>query len=273
MDPIGCAAALAGLPGMGPPRLRVLLADQSPETAWADVCQGAEGDLWRRVAEKIDVEEVALAHERAGIEVLVLGDPTYPAALAEDPAAPAVLFSTGRLDVVTRPMVGIVGARRGSPVGRQTAFALGRALPQAGVNVVSGMALGVDRSAVDGYLSTEESRGPVAVVGHGLDLVYPRRNLDLWPPVRQRGVLLSEWPMGTRPEPWRLPARDRIIGALVDLLVCIDSHASDGLLKTVEAAEARGRRILAVHGTAAEETICAVLAALGLPHPVPGRET
>lgn len=281
----GCAAALAGLPGMGPPRLRALLAGRSPEQAWDAVRGGAEGDVWQRVARAVDVESVGAAHDAAEVHVLVHGDPRYPSVLADDPAAPTVLFAAGTVDAVCRPMVGIVGTRRCSHAGRQTARTLGRDLTAAGVTVVSGLALGIDGAAHAGALAGE-GRAPVAVVGSGLDVVYPRRHADLWERVRETGVLLSEWPLGTRPEPWRFPARNRIIAALVDVLVVVESHAAGGSMHTVDAADARGRTVLAVPGPvrspASEGTnrllhegngpardVDDVLAALGLARPLP----
>lgn len=280
-----CAAALAGLPGMGPPRLRALLAGREPEEAWYAVCRGTEGALWQRVARAVDVDEVGAAHEAAGVEVLLVGDARYPSVLARDPAAPAVLFAAGAVDAVCRPMAGIVGTRRCSHAGRDTARALGRDLAAAGVTVVSGLAVGIDGAAHEGALAGG-SRAPVAVVGSGLDVVYPRRHADLWQRVREAGVVLSEWPLGTRPEPWRFPARNRIMAALVDVLVVVESHAAGGSMHTVDAADARGRTVLAVPGPvrspASEGTnrllhegngpardADDVLAALGLARPLP----
>jgi DNA processing protein len=287
MSGAGCAAALAALPGIGPPRLRALLDGRAPDTAWAAVGNGEEGELWQRVARTVDVEEVAAAHHEAGVEVLVLGDDRYPAALADDPAAPAVLFVAGAIDAVCRPMAGVVGTRRCSHAGRETARSLGRGLTAAGVTVVSGLAVGIDGAAHEGALAAApKGRSPVAIVGSGLDVVYPRRHADLWRRVREAGVVVSEWPLGTRPEPWRFPARNRIIAALVDVLVVVESHATGGSMHTVEAADARGRTILAVPGPVRSPS-CAgtnrllhegngpardvddVLAALGLARPLP----
>ena len=286
----GCAAALAALPGMGPSRLRGLLDGRTASAAWDAVGRGDEGDPWRRVARTVDVEEVAAAHAAAGVEVLLLGSGRYPTALAEDPAAPAVLFVAGRLDAVRRPMAGIVGTRRCTHAGRETARALGHDLAVAGVTVVSGLALGIDGAAHGGALLAEPEGGrpPVAVVGSGLDVVYPRRHADLWRRVRETGVILSEWPLGTRPEPWRFPARNRMIAALVDVLVVVESHEVGGSMHTVEAADARGRTVLAVpgpvrspasagtnrllhDGSGPARDVADVLAALGLARPLPVR--
>ena len=288
MNVIGCAAALAGLPGMGPNRLRALLREHGAAAAWASVAAGGEGPAWAEVAAATDVDAVAAAHAAAGVDVHLLGSDGYPSALAADPLAPAVLFSLGDLRAVRHPLVGIVGTRRCSHAGRETARHLGRDLARAGVGVVSGLALGIDGAAHEGVLDAlpSDGRPPVAVVGSGLDVVYPKRHEALWRRVGDAGVLLSEWPLGTRPEPWRFPARNRIIASLVDVLVVVESHAAGGSMHTVDAADARGRTVLAVPGPvrspACEGTnrllydgngpardAADVLAALGLARPLP----
>lgn len=283
----GCAAALAALPGMTPPRLRAVLRDRSPERAWGAVLAGEEGELWWAAARRVDVEAVAAAHASAGVGVHLLDGSSYPTALAEDPMAPAVLFALGDIEAVRRPLVGVVGTRRCTHGGRETARRLGHDLAAAGVGVVSGLALGIDGAAHGGALAAQPSgRAPVAVVGCGLDIVYPKRHGELWRHIAEAGVILSEWPCGTRPEPWRFPARNRIIAALADVLVVVESHARGGSMHTVEAADARGRTILAVpgpvrspasagtnrllhEGNGPARDVDDVLAALGLARPLP----
>ena len=290
MSAVGCAAALAGLPTMSFLRLRDLLAGCSPQEAWARVLAGDHGIEWQRAAAEVDVASVAEAHAAAGVAVHVLGSPDYPTALADDAEAPAVLFTLGDLDAVRRPLVGVVGTRRCTHAGRQTARTFGVDLAAAGVGVVSGLALGIDGAAHAGALEAAEAGGrpPVAVVGSGLDVVYPRRHARLWERVAEAGVVLSEWPLGARPERWRFPARNRIIAAMVDVLVVVESHATGGSMHTVEAADARGRIVLAVPGPvrspASEGTnrllhdghgpardAADILAALGLARPLPPR--
>jgi DNA processing protein len=115
------------------------------------------------------------------------------------------------------------------------------------VAVVSGLAAGIDGAAHEGALAGGAAP-PVGVVGSGLDVVYPRRHARLWERVAQAGVLLSEGPLGTRPEPWRFPARNRILVALADVLVVVESHPTGGSMHTVRAAEERGLPILVVPG-------------------------
>jgi len=249
------AAALAALPKMGPAHLRRLLQGGTPSEAWAHVRRGHpldEDGRWRRASEAVDPTELWSAHRRLGIGVHLRGEPPYPAALARDDEAPAVLFSLGDPDVVDRfPRVGIVGTRSATRYGLGVAVQLGSELAAAGVAVVSGLALGVDGAAHEGACAAFEENGapPVAVVAGGLDRPYPARNARLWARVAAAGVVLSESTAGTRPEQWRFPLRNRIMAALSEVLVVVECHERGGSLHTVHAAERRGIAVGAVPGS------------------------
>ena len=266
LPPEAYAVALAGLPYMTWDRLARVLAGGrpagatgdgphrpatavgGPAAAWARVLAGACGEALARAAAATSVAEVAEAHRRAGVTVHLLGADGFPAALAGDHEAPPVLLSFGAA-VPDGPRVGIVGTRRATGYGRDVARELGRELAAAGVGVVSGLALGIDGAAHEGALSAGRAAAPpVGVVGSGLDVVYPRRHADLWRRVALAGVLLSEAPLGARPEPWRFPARNRLIAALADVLVVVESHAAGGSMHTVRAAAERGVTVMAVPG-------------------------
>ncbi len=259
--------ALSGLPGMGPIRLRRLLDALPPSAAWAEVVEGraawvvelepersttdpaAVARRWSQEARLTDVGSLWAAHVDAGVRIAMRGGAGYPTVLAEDAEGPAVLFSLGDLDrAVELPAVGIIGSRRCTYYGREVARELGRELAAAGVAVVSGLAAGIDGAAHVGALEPEGGAPPVGVVGSGLDVVYPRRHAELWRRVAQRGVLLAEAPLGARPEAWRFPARNRIIATLARVLVVVEAHAQSGSTHTVNAADTRGRTILAVPG-------------------------
>jgi len=248
------AAALAGLPGMGPKRLLALLQRWPADEAWSRVSAGGagvDGDLgrvWREAAAATDVCAVWRAHVDAGVGVHVLGAARYPTLLAADHEPPALLFSRGDPGVLDRRRVAIVGTRRCTRYGRDMAEELGRDLAGAGVCVVSGLALGVDGAAHVGALAAAGAP-PVAVVGSGLDVVYPRRHARLWEAVAGSGLLASEAPLGARPEPWRFPVRNRVIAALAEVVVVVESHPTGGSRYTVEAAEARDRTVMAVPGS------------------------
>ena len=264
------AAALVALPGMGPARLAAVLRQWSPEEAWArvlagrahrspevgEVCRpdaGALAGAWARGAAATDVAAGWARLRLAGVATHVLSRPGYAAVLAGDHEAPAVLFSCGDSGCLDGRRVAIVGTRACTRYGRDVAYELGRDLAASGVRVVSGLALGIDGAAHAGALAaggrgTGGGAPPVAVVGSGLDVVYPRGHARLWAAVAATGLVLSEAPMGTRPEPWRFPVRNRVIAALAEVVIVVESHHTGGSRHTVEAAVARGRPVMAVPG-------------------------
>ncbi|MGH9224897.1 MAG: DNA-processing protein DprA, partial [Acidimicrobiales bacterium] len=203
--------------------------------------------VWRQHARSTDVGAAWAALVAAGVGVHVRGDAGYPPALTSDHEAPGVVFSRGDVAAIDGRRVAIVGSRDCTRYGREIAFSLGRDLAAAGVGVVSGLALGVDGAAHAGALKAAGAPA-VAVVGSGLDVVYPRRNAHLWRDVAATGVVLSEAPLGAAPEPWRFPVRNRIIAALAEVVVVVESRHRGGSRHTVEAAMARDRPVLAVPG-------------------------
>lgn len=259
-----CVYALASLPRMSPARLAALLADTGPEAAWQLLGEGrqlpdavvrslgAERSVvcgaWRRSVRETDPLAVLDRYRAHGIEVWSRFS-TYPARLTPDQWAPTVAFWRGDEGALRSPTVAIVGTRRCSAEGRETAARFGRELAEAGVAVVSGLALGIDGAAHRGALGAQGGGKAIGVVGSGLDVVYPKRHHDLWDQVASSGLLISEAPLGAKPEPWRFPARNRIIAGLADLVVVVESHAAGGSLLTVEEAATRGVTVMAVPGS------------------------
>lgn len=253
---------LARLPGMGPARLRAVLGQHGPRGAWAGVCAGTLDPAvlpqarrravelvarWRRVACEIDVAELWEAHRAAGIGVAALGSPAFPAPLAADDDPPAVVFWQGDIDHLAGARVAVVGTRRATRYGLDVAHELGRSLAADGVSVVSGLALGIDGAAHAGALDAGAAP-PVAVVGSGLDRVYPRQHGPLWRRVAEVGVVLGEQPMGAPAAAWQFPARNRIIASLADVVVVVESQAAGGAMGTAAEAGRRGVPVLAVPG-------------------------
>jgi DNA processing protein len=265
LPPEAYGVALSGLPGIGPARLAALLGAWAPEEAWRRVLSGAAvgnaavaaacsdpratGALWKGAAERVGVERIWRAHVEAGVSVHLLSGPGYPRALVGDHEAPAVLFSKGDVGALSGRRVAIVGTRRCTRYGRDVAWELGHDLAANGVTVVSGLALGIDGAAHAGALAAGRPGTVAAVVGSGLDVVYPRGNRGLWSQVAADGVLLSEAPLGGVPEPWRFPARNRILAGLAEVVVVVESHSKGGSLHTVEGAGARGMPVMAVPGS------------------------
>lgn len=247
--------ALASLPLMGPRRLGQLVAGHGAVEAWARLQSGrdvecaapsAAVEQWRLAARAMDPEAVLSAHHRAGVVPCVAGQPDWPTRLTGDPEPPVVLFQSGNPQVLAAPTVGIVGTRRCTRYGRDVAFELGAALADAGVVVVSGLALGIDAAAHAGAL--EAGGVPVGVVASGLDQVYPRPNRGLWKQVIDQGLLVTEHALGVSVARWAFPARNRIIAGLADVVVVVESATKGGSLYTVDAALERDRPVFAVPG-------------------------
>jgi DNA processing protein len=258
------AAALAALETMTPRRLLPLVrSGLALGAVWEGVVTGRSEGLpalehlwqsadelrrrWPGEAARIDVD--ALWSRCGGQSVVVLGRPGYPDDLVDDPLPPPVLFARGSWAAIRSPSVAIVGTRHATAGGMEVAAALGRDLAAAGVTVVSGLAKGIDGAAHRGALAAEGGPPPVAVVGSGLDVVYPRCNEGLWEAVAERGLLCSEGPPGTRPAAHRFPARNRVLAALADVVLVVESRVRGGSLLTVTEAQQRGVPVMAVPGS------------------------
>jgi DNA processing protein len=254
--PEAYAAALAGLPGMTAVRLAKLLDGVPPGKAWQAVLQGTHPadprQKFTAAARITDVGQVAAAYASLGVEILLPGTARYPSGLEADPGAPAVLFALGDpTRVEGLPRVAIVGTRSATHYGLQVASELAADLAAEGVVVVSGLAAGIDGAAHAGVVrgAGPSSAPPVAVVGTGLDEVYPKCNRELWGEVAARGVVFSESSLGTAARPGVFPARNRIIAALSDVVVVVESHRRGGSLYTAEAAARRSIPVCAVPGS------------------------
>jgi DNA processing protein len=160
------------------------------------------------------------------------------------PDPPPALFLRGRLP--EGASVALVGSRKASATGIETARELGRALGERGVCVVSGLALGVDAAAHEGALAAGGET--VGVLGCGIDVVYPRSNRGLFERVRRGGAIVSEYYLGEAPLPWRFPARNRIIAGLCDAVVVVEAAQRSGSLITARHALEAGREVWAVPG-------------------------
>jgi len=269
LPPEASAVALTGLSTMTPARLRLLLRRHAPHEALAV----AVGDLadpvfaehlttkgrtpgrsidwcarWRSELLQHPVEQHYETFLRSGFRVLLHGDDPYPACLLDDPEAPMVLYAAGSLESLERRRVAIVGTRSATATGLRTASSLGRALAEHGVAVISGLARGIDAAAHRGVLAAG-SAPPIAVVGSGLDTVYPRENQALWEEVARGGLLLSERPPGATPLAHSFPERNRVIAALSEIVVVIESRSTGGSLITAREAMKRDIGVMAVPGS------------------------
>ena len=191
-------------------------------------------------------ESYLCAAARNGIVALPLGDATYPPWLAMIPDPPVVLWARGDVNTLAEPSVALVGSRAGSEYACTVAERLGTELGRSGVTVVSGLARGVDGAAHRGALA-----GPgrtAAVLGSGVDVVYPAEHVPLARRVESRGVLVSELGPGTRPRPFFFPRRNRIISGLSRAVVVVEAAQRSGSLITARCAADQGREVMAVPG-------------------------
>ena len=251
------AAALASLPRATPRRLERLLGRRDPAKVWDKVMRGEMAkwmageelhDLWRDHARGTDLDELGSRLESLDAWVTTPASAQHPFAITYDIDPAPILFRRGRLADPVAPAVAIVGTRRCTPTGRSVAMELGSGLATAGVTVVSGLALGIDGAAHRGALAADGAP-VVGVVGSGLDVVYPRGNRDLWDAVAGAGTLLGEAPLGAEPEGWRFPARNRLLAALADVVVVVESKRAGGSMHTVEEAIRREVTVMAVPGS------------------------
>ena len=255
-------AALAAFDHMTTPRLAALCSGRAPSEAFdmaagrtppSSAIAGAfrrSPDLaarWKASAARIHPADMGERCAALGVRVLTDADADWPPQLPDDPQRPAVLFVQGDLAALDARRVGIVGTRNPTRSGSQTAARFGHELAEAGVCIVSGLALGVDGAAHRGALAADAAP-PVAVVANGHGDPYPQRHRSLWAEVAAAGAVLSEWPPGTRPEPFRFPQRNRILAALSELLVVVESRERGGSLITARQAAERGIDVFAVPG-------------------------
>ncbi|MEP7062590.1 MAG: DNA-processing protein DprA [Betaproteobacteria bacterium] len=180
-------------------------------------------------------------------QLVTWDDSDYPRQLLEIGEAPPVLFHIGRRELLNRTAVAIVGSRQATPQGLDDARAFARALAGAGVTIVSGLAQGIDAAAHEGAL--DAPGGTLAVVGTGLDRVYPAVNRKLAHAIAERGSLLSEFVPGTPPQPWHFPRRNRLIAGLARAVLVVEANLSSGSLITARLAGEQGREVMAVPGS------------------------
>ena len=170
----------------------------------------------------------------------------YPERLREHKGMPQALYTLGELPDERVPIVAIVGARMCSPYGRHNAFSFAKLLAQHGVQVISGMALGIDGVAHEGALAGGGKT--YAVLGCGVDICYPARNRNIYNQIISNGGIISELPTGTPPVAYNFPMRNRIISAMADVVLVIEAKTKSGSLITADFAIEQGKPVLALPG-------------------------
>lgn len=179
--------------------------------------------------------------------LVALGDPDYPAALLETADPPLLLYAIGQVELLRSQSLAIVGSRNPTPQGRENAQAFAAELGRAGLTIVSGLALGIDGAAHAGALDSPAST--VAVVGTGLDRVYPKRHLALARRIADAGVIVSEYSLGTPPLAPNFPMRNRIIAGLSRGTLVVEAALQSGSLITARLAVEAGRDVFAIPGS------------------------
>lgn len=209
---------------------------------------GAEPQGWR---EQVELTWQWLQAEPASRRLLTLADPDYPQALLQTEDPPLLLFAQGQAVTAWPRAIAVVGSRNPSPQGRINALQFGRALAQAGYTVVSGLALGVDGAAHEGALegAADDQLATIAVVGTGLDRVYPRQHHELAHRITERGLLLSEYLLGTPPLAENFPQRNRIIAGLGLGTLVVEAALQSGSLITARMALEQGKDVFAIPGS------------------------
>jgi DNA processing protein len=185
--------------------------------------------------------------EQPGNHAVTLADAAYPRRLLEIPDPPALLYVKGRLELLARPALAVVGSRQATAQGLLNAESFAHALSEAGLTVASGLALGVDAAAHRGGLAGAAST--IAVLGTGADIVYPARNRALAHEIAERGALVSEFPLGTHGLPANFPRRNRLISGLALGCLVVEAAADSGSLITARLAAEQGREVFAIPGS------------------------
>ena len=249
---------LVETPGVGPDAGRRLLAAfGSPQAVL-----GATEDAWRKVVPASTAAALAKPPETLtplidatwqwlegddSRQFVTLGDAAYPPLLLDTADPPLALYAIGRTGLLHATAVAVVGSRHATRQGLDNARAFSSHLSQGGVTIVSGLALGIDGAAHEGAL--EGPGSTIAVVGTGLDRVYPRRHLDLARRICEQGLLLSEYPLGMPPLPANFPRRNRLIAGLSRGTLVVEAAVQSGSLITARLAVEQGREVFAIPGS------------------------
>lgn len=246
---------LSLVPGLGGSRFRSLLSAFGLPAhvlgaTRSQLCRVVPETLAASILERNRGPEIEKAVRWAGKprhSVLTLADAAYPKQLLEIPDPPALLYIAGDARLLCSPALAIVGSRNATPQGLRNAHAFARTLSDAGLAIVSGLAIGVDSEAHRGGL--EGSGSTIAVLGTGIDVIYPRRNAPLADDILSRGALVSEFPLGTEPHAGNFPRRNRLISGLARGCLVVEAAVDSGSLISARLAADQGREVFAIPGS------------------------
>ena len=185
--------------------------------------------------------------QQPGNHLVTLADASYPQSLLDIPNPPPLLYTKGRLELLNMPSIAVVGSRNASPQGEKNAEEFSAALARQGMCIVSGMALGIDGAAHRGAL--QAGGATIAVVGTGLDIVYPARHRNLAHQIAKHGLIISEFALGTPSRAQNFPRRNRIISGLSQGCLVVEASLQSGSLITARLAAEQGREVFAIPGS------------------------
>jgi DNA processing protein len=243
------------IPGIGGHTQRKLLAAFGlPETIFSagydDLC-AVVGEKSARLLLDTDtsvvVDSACNWSQAADQHIVTLADPDYPQALLQIPDPPTLLYVKGRRDLLNRPSLAIVGSRNPTPQGIQNAERFAAAFSDCGLSVTSGLALGIDAAAHRGALSVDGHT--LAVIGTGIDRIYPARNKELAIEIADKGAIISELPIGTPVSAANFPRRNRLISGISLGVLVVEAATESGSLITARLAGEQGREVFAIPGS------------------------
>jgi DNA processing protein len=255
LDELSLWIALSQTPGLGNAALCQLLTKYgSPEAIYnasiKQLREIVEEDVARKISLGLNVEAIAPTLnwlQKDNVHVVTLADSEYPQKLLEINNPPAVLYAIGHLRWLNHPSLAMVGSRSATPQGEKNAEDFAESLCNQGLCIVSGMALGIDGAAHRGALKANGAT--IAVVGTGLDIVYPARHRDLAHKIAERGLIISEFPLGTPSKAQNFPRRNRLISGLSLGCLVVEANIDSGSLITARLATEQGREVFAIPGS------------------------
>jgi DNA processing protein len=254
-EDIALWVALSSIQGIGSVTLYQLLSKfgspagifSASKSSLKEVVDNTIATLISNGPDKISVAPTLTWLAQPQNHILTLADSLYPAALLEISNPPAILYAKGNLHCLLLPRLAIVGSRNSTPQGEKNAEDFAENLSRHGLCIVSGMALGIDGAAHRGALKAKGAT--IAVVGTGLDIVYPARHRDLAHQMVSNGLIISEFPLGTPSKPQNFPRRNRIISGLSLGCLVIEANLDSGSLITARLAAEQGREVFAIPGS------------------------
>lgn len=236
-------------------KIRLLKTHDSIENIWISVFKKNEFNFNKKIYEKFlnawkleELKKMYYYMKQNNINCINYYDSLYPQKLKNHDDAPGVLFFKGKFNLINNGLtVGIVGSRDCSLYGKNVAINIANDLARNNINVISGMARGIDSMAHKGAL--KENGRTFAVLGCGVDVVYPKENSDIYKQIQESGCVISEFEPKTKPFSWNFPLRNRIISGLSDLLIVVEAGEKSGSLITVNYALQQGVDVMAVPGS------------------------